>query len=335
MPSSTIATCFWNCCCAELRPTCVLPESVRSIFTVQPWPGDELGLRRARRALAGEPGGPEVVARARLARRACRAARRTRCACRRPWRRGRGCVGERRRPWSSSHDARSRVRGRRRRSAAGAVVVVVGARGRRGRGGGRSARRGRASCSRDGGASASTGRNRSSAVLPTSALGLVAVLHAGQVDDDVVALAGDLGLGDAEAVDPVADDVDRDVEGVGLVLARPATARPRCRPGGRGRAPVVLPGDERATNVPTTSTSVTTRNMTFLRTAQSSGLVDGGSSSVGLVGVDGVGALGATSDRRLRDRGRGPRVITTPRRDLELDPRRRRARGWCRRSRRW
>ena len=62
------------------------------------------------------------------------------------------------------------------------------------------------------GTSASTGRNRSSAVLPTSAIGLVAVLHTREVDDDVVALAADLGLGDAEAVDPVADDVDGDVE---------------------------------------------------------------------------------------------------------------------------
>ena len=40
-----------------------------------------------------------------------------------------------------------------------------------------------------GGSVGSTGRKRSSAVLPTSALRLGAVLHAGQVDDDVVALA--------------------------------------------------------------------------------------------------------------------------------------------------
>ena len=43
-------------------------------------------------------------------------------------------------------------------------------------------------------------------------LRLLAVLHAGQVDDDRVALPLHVGFGDAEAVDAVADDVDRGVE---------------------------------------------------------------------------------------------------------------------------
>ena len=63
-----------------------------------------------------------------------------------------------------------------------------------------------------------TGRKRSSAVLPDQCDGLVAVLHAGEVDDDVAPLPGDLGLEGAEGVDPVADDVDGDVERVGPVL---------------------------------------------------------------------------------------------------------------------
>ena len=42
--------------------------------------------------------------------------------------------------------------------------------------------------------------------------GPLAVLDAGQVDDDRVALADDLGLGDAEGVDPGADDLDGLVE---------------------------------------------------------------------------------------------------------------------------
>ena len=36
MLSSMIATCLWNCCCASWSHF-VLPELVRSIFTVQPW----------------------------------------------------------------------------------------------------------------------------------------------------------------------------------------------------------------------------------------------------------------------------------------------------------
>ncbi len=43
--------------------------------------------------------------------------------------------------------------------------------------------------------------------LADEALGLGAVLHAGQVDDDRVALALHVGFRDAEAVDAVADDV--------------------------------------------------------------------------------------------------------------------------------
>ena len=42
--------------------------------------------------------------------------------------------------------------------------------------------------------------------------GPLAVLDAGEVDDDGVALADDLGLGDAEGVDPAADDLDGVVE---------------------------------------------------------------------------------------------------------------------------
>jgi hypothetical protein len=38
------------------------------------------------------------------------------------------------------------------------------------------------------------------------------VAHAGKLHDHGVALAGDLGLGHAEGVDPVADDVDGLVE---------------------------------------------------------------------------------------------------------------------------
>ena len=43
---------------------------------------------------------------------------------------------------------------------------------------------------------------------------LLLVLHAGQVDDDRVALADDLRLGDAEAVDALADDARRRGRGV-------------------------------------------------------------------------------------------------------------------------
>ena len=42
--------------------------------------------------------------------------------------------------------------------------------------------------------------------------GAVAVLHPRQLDDDGVALAGDVGLGHTEGVDPVADDGERLVE---------------------------------------------------------------------------------------------------------------------------
>ena len=42
-PSSTIATCLWNCCCASASHL-PLPESVRSIFTVQPWPDTNSAL---------------------------------------------------------------------------------------------------------------------------------------------------------------------------------------------------------------------------------------------------------------------------------------------------
>ena len=57
-----------------------------------------------------------------------------------------------------------------------------------------------------------TGRNRSSAVSPTRLSALARSFTPGQVDDDRVALALHVGLGDAEAVDAVADDVDRGVE---------------------------------------------------------------------------------------------------------------------------
>ena len=48
--------------------------------------------------------------------------------------------------------------------------------------------------------------------------GLVAILHAGQVDHDLVAVALDLGLGHAETVHPVADDVHGLVDHGGRTL---------------------------------------------------------------------------------------------------------------------
>ena len=65
--------------------------------------------------------------------------------------------------------------------------------------------------------------------------GPVLVLHAGQVHDDGVALAGDLGLGHAEAVDAVADDVDRRCRWPCCRSPPWAAARPTRHPGGRGR----------------------------------------------------------------------------------------------------
>ena len=71
--------------------------------------------------------------------------------------------------------------------------------------------------------------------------GPLGVLDAGQVDDDGAALADDLGLGDAEGVDPGADDLDGVVELlVGHLVGRPGR-RPRRRPAGRGRGPGVHP----------------------------------------------------------------------------------------------
>ena len=49
--------------------------------------------------------------------------------------------------------------------------------------------------------------------------GPVLVLHAGDLDEDVVALAGDLRLGHAEGVDALADDGDGLVDGVAVGLA--------------------------------------------------------------------------------------------------------------------
>ena len=60
-------------------------------------------------------------------------------------------------------------------------------------------------------------------------------------------------LGDAEAVDAVADDVDGDVERSRSCTCRPARAPPTRRPGGRGRARVVLPRASVASERPTTS----------------------------------------------------------------------------------
>ena len=85
--------------------------------------------------------------------------------------------------------------------------------------------------------SCSTGRKRSSAVWPTSSSARSLVLHARQLDDDGVALAGDLGLGHAEGVDPVADDLDGLVEGVAASASCGGLEHHRhARPGGRGRA---------------------------------------------------------------------------------------------------
>ena len=49
--------------------------------------------------------------------------------------------------------------------------------------------------------------------------GPLLVLHAGELDDDRIALAGDLRLGHAERIDPAADDLDRLRQGgvVGLL----------------------------------------------------------------------------------------------------------------------
>ena len=63
------------------------------------------------------------------------------------------------------------------------------------------------------------------------------VLHAGQVDDDVVALDADVGLGDAAVLQLVADQVADDDEVVAAGALRRATGRPRRRPAGRGRGP--------------------------------------------------------------------------------------------------
>ena len=137
----------------------------------------------------------------------------------------------------------------------------------------------------------------------------------------------DLGLGDAEAVDPVADDVDGDVERVGLELAdrrqddrdaalqveaehRLVVARDRREEG---------PDDEDH------------------RADQEDDVPAHG--SVVARAVVGRGARRAPPGRStevgdLRDRVAGDRDDDA-RRDLELDARRRRARGSCRRSRRW
>ena len=62
--------------------------------------------------------------------------------------------------------------------------------------------------------------------------GLLLVLHAGKVDDDGVTLAEDLRLGDAEAVDALADPVDGEVEAGRVERRRTGccvTEMPPCR----------------------------------------------------------------------------------------------------------
>ena len=104
--------------------------------------------------------------------------------------------------------------------------------------------------------------------LADEALGLGRVLHARQVDDDRVALALHVGLGDAETVDAVADDVDRGVErrsgrspspGASTIEMPPWRSRPST-----GR----LSESSVATNVPTITTTVTISMMTWRRTVQ-------------------------------------------------------------------
>ena len=138
-------------------------------------------------------------------------------------------------------DDRRRGRGRagdgRRRRAGATVVVVVGI----------GVAHGSVGLRPVGSAARRSGRPCSSA--------FVAVLHARQVDDDRVALPLHLGLGDAEAVDAVADDVDRGVERGGR-CPRPGTARSRCRPAGRGRARAGCRRAASQANVPTMTTTV-------------------------------------------------------------------------------
>ena len=162
-------------------------------------------------------------------------------------------------------------------------------------------------------AGASTGRKRSSAVLPTSAIGLVAVLHAGQVDDDVAPLARDLRLGDAEGVDPVADDVDGHVEGVGLELAdrREHDRHAALEVEAEHRLVTALQRD-RGTCRPR-ARAVTTRNQTLRRTVTRRPAPFVGASSVG------GDRRPATSIADCAIALRRRRVSTTPRRDLELD----------------
>ena len=91
---------------------------------------------------------------------------------------------------------------------------------------------------------------------------LRAVLHAGEVDDDRVALAVDLGLGDAEGVDAVADDLDRGVRASRGRSPSPGRARSRCRPGGRGRAAGGCCRRASRRTRPGSATTVTVRSQT-------------------------------------------------------------------------
>ena len=163
--------------------------------------------------------------------------------------------------------------------------------------------------------------------LADDRLALARSFDAGQVDDDVVALAGDLGLGDPEAVDALRMMSTRDVEGVGVEL-------PDRRQDDRDAALEVEAEDRRGPatraspmNVPTTST---TRDRRDTRCSASR---SGPASSSGLVVVHvGLGRrrrdLGVASGlvRRsasasgyaaLRDRGPGERQHDA-RRHLEL-----------------
>ena len=74
-------------------------------------------------------------------------------------------------------------------------------------------------CAASDGSCATTGRKRSSAVLPTSATALARSFTPGRSITMSLPWREISRLDGAEAVDPVADDVDGDVEGIGLVLA--------------------------------------------------------------------------------------------------------------------
>ena len=303
MLSSVIATCLWNCSCASWSH--LRAAGAGEVHLHRPTLArDELRLRRADR-LPGEPGGPEVVARDASGRPACREARHTPCACRlhvTSWgssgaRRPRSGRTMRSRPWpprpSTSVAVFPAAAAAHSSLAvwvwAGVVVVVVGAsvvvgRGARGRGGRRA---GRAS-------GGGRGRRSSRAGCPRSARAGNAARRSGRRDARPCTgpsrRAGRRrcrcpgfeisGSSDAEAVDPVADDVDGDVERVGLVLPhrRQHDGHAAAQVEAEHRGVARRRSWRRARRA--RSRRDATRKMTFLRTTQRPGSSDGGSTSM-------------------------------------------------------